>query len=95
MMKGLRLGLLLALALPGVARLSITCSRARSSGILTGLTRKSSGPMPTSFSRPLSKALAETMAHCTSRSFIWRTRRSVSQPSMPGIAKSMKTACGR
>ena len=48
--------------------------------------------MPTSLSRPLSKALAETMATGASLRPLAAQRRIVSQPSMPGIARSIRIA---
>ena len=56
---------------------------------------KSSGAMPTSLSRPLSKALAETIAIGASLRRCARSARIVSQPSMPGIARSIRIASGR
>ena len=52
------------------------------------------GAMPTSLSRPLSKALAETIATGAVAKPSARSRRIVSQPSMPGIARSIRIASG-
>ena len=50
--------------------------------------------MPTSLSSPLSNALAETIATGASLKPRARMRRIVSQPSMPGIARSIRIASG-
>ncbi len=69
-------------------------SQSSSSATRTGLTMKSSGVMPTSLSRALSKALADTMAAGAVLRPSARMARRVPQPSRPGMARSMKQCVG-